>query len=115
MAVKELSGILSDPGKWEATLAALASVESDVETLRIYHNTPSQLQSACRVLGCNSSVRTLDIGDAAAEGAIALEKLLQVNMLKLAMMLCAHMNIKAAMAYVNSLLHAHHRASWQLL
>ncbi|WIA37783.1 hypothetical protein OEZ86_014652 [Tetradesmus obliquus] len=40
MAVKELSGILSDPG---------------------------------------NSVRTLDIGDAAAEGAIALEKLLQAS------------------------------------
>ncbi|WIA17564.1 hypothetical protein OEZ85_014391 [Tetradesmus obliquus] len=79
MAVKELSGILSDPGKWEATFAALASVESDVETLRIYHNTPLQLQSACRVLSCNSSVRTLDIGDAAAEGAIALGELLKAS------------------------------------
>uniref|UniRef100_A0A383WDF2 Uncharacterized protein n=1 Tax=Tetradesmus obliquus TaxID=3088 RepID=A0A383WDF2_TETOB len=79
MAVKELSGILSDPEKWEATFAALASVESDVETLRIYHNTPLQLQSACRVLSCNSSVRTLDIGDAAAEGAIALGELLKAS------------------------------------
>lgn len=79
MALKELSGILSDPGKWKSTLAALPSNDSDVETLRIYHNTSIQLQTACHALRCNSSVRVLDIGDAAAEGASALAELLMVS------------------------------------
>jgi hypothetical protein len=79
MALKELSGILCDPGKWESTLAALPSPKCDVETLRIYHNTPVQLQTACQALSCNASVRVLDVGDAAAEGASALAKLLQVG------------------------------------
>jgi hypothetical protein len=80
MALKELSGILSDPSKWEATLEALAAVESDVYTLRIYHNTEQQLQTACHALTCNSSVRTLEVGDASAEGAGALAELLKVSM-----------------------------------
>jgi hypothetical protein len=79
MALKELSGVLSDPGKWESTLAALLSPECDVETLRIYHNTPVQLQAACQALRSNASVRVLDVGDAAAEGASALAELLKVS------------------------------------
>jgi hypothetical protein len=79
MALKELSGILSDPGKWDCTLAALPSPECDVETLRIYHNAPVQLQTACQALSYNASVRVLDVGDAAAEGASALAKLLKVG------------------------------------
>lgn len=78
-SVRELSGVLSDLGKWESTWDVLVSEECSIQHLRVYHNQPEQLQSTCSRLLANRSVTALDVGVAEGQGCSALAELLMVR------------------------------------
>lgn len=79
MALKELSGVFTEAKKWSDTYEALASTDCSLQHLRIYHNTPENLACIALSLQGNTSVRTLEVGVAAAEGSQALAELLKVS------------------------------------
>lgn len=81
MQHRELSGAFSDEAKWSDCWKQL-STKNSVGTLRIYHNSPAQLEGTARSLSNNSSVHHLEVGIVEGlEAVIALGNLLQVSTL----------------------------------
>lgn len=90
---RELSGAFCDADKWQDCWQQLCASFCSITSLRIYHNTPAQLQGTAEALRHNSSVCKLDVGvvveeeQPAGAAADALAALLKVSALSL---LCSY-------------------------